>query len=419
MKKWIIISLTAVSLGFIALNGYLIVKKDSKVQHTVYVEDWARVAKDDVVETFDTEGVMMPQEEYKIYFHEADKEFQRFLVKEGDVVTAGTPLFEYITPELDKLRETLEAEKLQAEGEITGIDDYISTLLDYQASIPDPSSEVQEVAALGLEEGLKIEVDKHASSEMIISAIDQEIYKQELEKSKLEEEVYKYDSQLSTIDEQSGTAMIVSETDGIVKEVNEKLGNPVITIVSDALSVEGLLTESQFKKAETGMKFSADINGEKKQLEGTLAKINPYPAKEPEVNKDNHYQFEGNLTEQSETLAIGSNATVSVVTAEAIGVLTVPEKAIQKGEKPYVYQLNGNGLITKKTVQTGLGFNGIKEVTNGVEVKEIMMVSPEKVPKNNAHFVTEMKPTRIKKAAFKEFSTRDKWEAFLIGLIEK
>jgi HlyD family secretion protein len=419
MKKWILISLTAVSLGFIALNGYLIGKKDSKVQHTVYVEDWARVAKDDVVETFDTEGVMMPQEEYDIYFREEDKEFQRFLVKEGDVVTAGTPLFEYITPELDKLRETLEAEKLQAEGEITGIDDYISTLLDYQASIPAPSDAVQEVAALELEEGLKIEVGEHASTEMIISAIDQEIYKQELEKSKLEEEVKKFDSQLSTIDEQSGTAMIVSETDGIVKEVNEKLGNPVITIVSNVLSVEGLLTESQFKKAETGMKFSTRVNGEKKQLEGTLAKINPYPAKEPEINKENRYQFEGNLTEQSETLAIGSKATVSVVTAEAIGVLTVPEKSIKKGKKPYVYQLNGNGLITKKTVQTGLGFNGIKEVTKGVEVKEVMMVSPAKVPKNNAYFVTEMKPTRIKKSAFKEFSTRDKWEAFLIGLVEK
>ncbi|MBO1511804.1 efflux RND transporter periplasmic adaptor subunit [Metabacillus bambusae] len=421
MKKWIIISLTVVSLGFIALNGYLIAKKDSKVQHTVYVEDWTRVTKDDVVETFDTEGVMMPQEEYKIYFHEIDKEFQRFLVKEGDVVTAGTPLFEYITPELDKLRETLEAEKLQAEGEISGIDDYISTLLDYQASIPAPTEAVEEVFALeeGLEGGLKIEVDENASSEMIVSAIEQEIYKQELEKSKLEEEVKKYDSQLNTIDEQSGTAMIVSESDGIVKEVNEKLGNPVITIVSNVLSVEGLLTESQFKKAEMGMKFSADVNGEKKQLEGTLAKINPYPAKEPEVNKENHYQFEGDLTEQSETIAIGAKATVSVVTAEAIGVLTVPEKVIQEGKKPYVYQLNGNGLITKKTVQTGLGFNGIKEVTKGVEVKEVMMVSPENVPKNNAHFVTEMKPTRIKKDAFKEFSTRDKWEAFLIGLIEK
>jgi HlyD family secretion protein len=30
-----------------------------------------------------------------------------------------------------------------------------------------------------------------------------------------------------------------------------------------------------------------------------------------------------------------------------------------------------------------------------------------------------MKPTRIKKSAFKEFSKRDKWEAFLIGLLEK
>ncbi|MGM0877117.1 MAG: efflux RND transporter periplasmic adaptor subunit [Bacillota bacterium] len=428
MEKWKIISFTVVSLSFIALNGYLIEKEDSKVQHTVYVENWTRVQKDDVVETFETDGIIMPQEEYDIYFHDTDKEFQRFIVKEGDIVTAGTPLFEYTTPELDKLKETFEVEKQQVEGEIAGIEEYISTLLDYQSSIPSLPSSVERDAALV--EGLSIDerdatlevslnIDEQASSDMIISTIEQEIYKQELEKSKLEEEVKKYDSQLSNINEQKDSAMMVSEIDGTVKEVNEKLGNPVVTIASNVLAVEGLLTENQFKKAETGMQFSAAVAGEKKQLEGTLGKIHSYPVNEPAIGQENHYRFEATITEPSESLAIGSKAAVSVVTAEAIGVLSVRKNAIQNVKNPYVYQLNANGRITKQSVQTGLNFDGIQEITKGAEIGEVMMLSRDKVPQNKAHFVTEMKPGRIKKSTFEDISTHEKLETFLIGLIEK
>lgn len=413
MKKWIVMSLTVVSLSFIALNGYLITKKDSKVQHTVYVDNWTRVKKDDVVQTFETEGIIMPQEEYDVYFHDRDKEFQRFLVKEGDEVTAGTPLFEYTTPELDKLRETLELERQETEGEIAGIDVYISKLLDYQSSLSSTPSYFE--PDFTFEEDLSINED--TSSDVIIGTIEQEIYKQELEKSRLEEKVKKYDSQLSSIDEQSSSVMMVSETDGFVKKVNKKLGNPVITITSNVKVIEGQLTEKQFNQAETGMLFTANVAG--KKLEGTLGKIHSYPVNDPKIGEENHYHFEATLTEQPEPLAIGSKADLSVVTAEAIGIPTIPEKAIYTIKNPYVYLLNENSRIKKQSVQTGLGFEGIQEMTKGVQIREVLMVSPHKAHQNNAYFVTKMKPNRLTKSSIKDLSKYEKWEFFLTGLIEK
>ena len=413
MKKWKIISLTAVSISFIALNGYLIGKEDSEVQHTVYVEDWTRIKEDDVTRTFATDGFIMPQEENDVYFHDTDKEFQRFLVKEGDVVSAGTPLFEFTTPELDKLRETLKAEKQQAAGELAGIDVYISKLLDYQSTISSTPFSFETDATL--EEDLSI--DEHASSDLIISTIEQEIYKQELEKGKLEEKVKKYDYQLSYLDEQNNSAMMVSETDGIVKKVNERLENPIITIASNVLAIEGQLTENQFNKAKTGMLFSANVAG--KQLEGTLGKINSYPVDTPAIDKENLYHFKGILTEQPASLAIGSKAAVSVVTAEAIGVPTVQKKAIHNAKNPYVYQLNEDGRISKQPVQTGLSFDGIQELIAGTEIRDVVMLSPDQVSQNSTYFVTEMKPNRMNKSTFEDISTFEKWEYFLIGLIEK
>jgi hypothetical protein len=55
----------------------------------------------------------------------------------------------------------------------------------------------------------------------------------------------------------------------------------------------------------------------------------------------------------------------------------------------------------------------------GAEIQEVMMLLPDQVPQNKARFMTEMKPNRIKKSAFEDISSQEKWELFLIGLIEK
>ena len=51
--------------------------------------------------------------------------------------------------------------------------------------------------------------------QLIRSTLDQEIYKQELERSKLEEEKIKLDSQLMALNEQSGPLTMDSEVMGL------------------------------------------------------------------------------------------------------------------------------------------------------------------------------------------------------------
>jgi len=421
MKKWFIFSLIFFCISFITLNTYLIWKKDSKAAHTVYVEDWTKVQERNVIKTFDTKGILMPQEEYKVYFDDTDKEFLRFLVKEGDEVTVGTPLLEYATPELDQLRESLEADINQAEGEIFSIDEYISKLLDYQASISSPSTSSYALdSVFSFEEELNSteETEDTTSNDMIISQIEQEIYKQELEKSKLEDKIENFETQISLINEKSDSAMMISEIDGIVKEVNDQLGNPVVTIASTTLAIKGTLTAEQLKKAKVDMTINANVSGEKTKLEGTLTEIHTYPEDEPRIGKENVYPYIATLTEQVDTLPIGSTADVKITLDQALKVPTVPQNAIVKqDEKAFVYHLNKNGLVEKKAVKTGLRSDDIQEIKEGAEIGQIVMIS--KQSHGNSRFVTRMKPTYLKRESFNNLSSKEKWESFFIGVLER
>lgn len=420
MKKWFIFSLIFFCISFITLNSYLIWKKDSKAEHTVYVDDWTRVQERNVIKTLDTKGILMPQEEYKVYFDDKDKEFLRFLVNEGDVVTAGTPLLEYATPELDQVRATLETEISQAEGELSSIDEYISKLLDYQASISSSDSSYAFDSMFTFEEDLSFTENntEDTSNDMIISQIEQEIYKQELEKSKLEDKIFNYETQISLINEKSDSAMIISEGDGIVKEVNDQLGNPVVTVASTTLSIKGTLTEEQLKKAKVDMPFHATVSGEKAKLKGTIFDIHPYPENEPEIEKENLYPYEGILAEQVETLPIGATADVKVTLDQALKVPTVPRKAIvKKDETSFLYFLDKDGMVERKAVKTRLSSGDLQEINEGTEIGQVVMTSNQS--HNNSMFVTTMKPAYLKKSAFKNLSTKEKWESFLIGLAER
>ncbi|WP_026562384.1 efflux RND transporter periplasmic adaptor subunit [Bacillus sp. J37] len=426
MKKWFIFSLIFFCICFITLNAYLIWKKDSKAEHTVYVHDWKRVQERNIIKTLDTKGILMPQEEYKVYFDDKDKEFLRFLVKEGDEVTAGTPLIEYATPELDQVRDTLESDISQAEGELSSIDEYIAKLSDYQASISSSDSsyayEYDSVFAFeddfNFSEDITDTEDTSTSNDVIISQIEQEIYKQELEKSKLEDKIFNYETQISLINEKSDSAMIISEGDGIVKDVNDQLGNPVVTIASTSLSIKGTLTEEQLKKVKVDMSFNATVSGEKAKLEGTIFDIGSFPENEPEIDKKNVYPFEAILSEQAEALPIGTTADVKVTLDQALKVPAVPRNAIVKQDKKtFLYFLDKNGLVNRKEVTTGLRSGDLQEIKEGTEIGQVVMTTDQS--HNKSKFATTMQPTYLKKNAFKDLSSKEKWESFLIGVAER
>lgn len=416
--KWKIAAVSIASIVLITVNLYLIEKKESKVERTVFVENWTKVKKDTITDTIQTNGVIKPVEEYDIYFDAKKNDFKKFLVKEGDAITAGSSLFEYTTTELDALKANLEAEKTAAEGEIAGIEEYIGKLRSYQGTV---TSEPEAAIDESVEKNLNIDITT-SSSDLIKSNIEQEMYKQELEKNRLDEKVKMLDAKLSSIEEQSSEIVTTSEADGVVKNINKNLNNPIISIVSTNMAIEGDFSEEEMKKAEVGMTIKASSSDSKKALKGTIGRIHSYPAEEPTLKKNNRFPFQALIEpegEETEPLLVGSKVNLTVITNEKAGVPSIPIEAVQYQKQPYIYKLTNKGHVDKHYITKGLKAEGKQEIIKGPSVGDVILLEPNAAVKNHSYFITPIQYEKVKVGAYKKFTSREKVRYLLLGILEK
>ncbi|KOR84862.1 hypothetical protein AM233_12770 [Bacillus sp. FJAT-22058] len=416
--KWKIAAVSIASIVLLTVNLYLIEKKESKVERTVFVENWTKVKKDTITDTIQTNGVIKPVEEYDIYFDAKNNDFKKFLVKEGDEITAGSSLFEYTTTELDALKANLEAEKTAAEGEIAGIEEYIGKLRSYQGTVTsEPNAAIDE----SVEKNLNIDITT-SSSDLIKSNIEQEMYKQELEKNRLDEKVKMLDAKLSSIEEQSSAIVTTSEADGVVKNINKNLNNPIISIVSTNMAIEGDFSEEEMKKAEVGMTIKASSSDSKKALKGTIGRIHSYPAEEPTLKKDNRFPFQALIEpegEETEPLVVGSKVNLTVITNEKAGVPSIPIEAVQNQKQPYIYKLTNKGHVDKHYITKGLKAEGKQEIIKGPSVGDVILLEPNAAVKNHSYFITPIQFEKVKVGTYKKFTSREKVRYLLLGILEK
>ncbi|MFY0778980.1 efflux RND transporter periplasmic adaptor subunit [Peribacillus simplex] len=417
--KWKIAAVSIASIVLITVNLYLIEKKESKVERTVFVENWTMVKKDTITDTIQTNGVIKPLEEYDIYFDTKKNDFKKFLVKEGDAVTAGSSLFEYTATELDALKANVELEKAAAEGEIVGIDQYLGKLRSYQGTLTrDPDKAVIDES---VERNLNIDITT-SSSDLIKSNIEQEMYKQELEKNSLNEKVKMLDAKLRSIEEQSSAIVTTSEADGVVKNINKNLNNPIISIVSTNMAIEGDFSEEEMKKAEVGMTIKASSSDSKKTLKGKIGRIHSYPAEEPSIKKDNRFPFQALIEpegEETEPLLVGSKVNLTVITNEKAGVPSIPIEAVHYKEQPHVYKLTKKGFVDKHYITKGLKAEGKQELIKGPSVGDVILLEPNRVVKNHSYFITPIQFEKVKTNTYKKFSSREKVRYLLLGILEK
>jgi HlyD family secretion protein len=415
--KWKIAAVSIASIVLITVNLYLIEKKESKVERTVFVENWTKVKKDTITDTIQTNGVIKPVEEYDIYFDAKKNDFKKFLVKEGDAITAGSSLFEYTTTELDALKANLEAEKTAAEGEIAGIEEYIGKLRSYQGTV---TSEPEAAIDESVEKNLNIDITT-SSSDLIKSNIEQEMYKQELEKNRLDEKVKMLDAKLSSIEEQSSAIVTTSEADGVVKNINKNLNNPIISIVSTNMAIEGDFSEEEMKKAEVGMTIKASSSDSKKALKGTIGRIHSYPVEEPSLKKDNRFPFQALIEPEGETepLLVGSKVNLTVITNEKAGVPSIPIEAVQYQKQPYIYKLTNKGHVDKHYITKGLKAEGKQEIIKGPSVGDVILLEPNAAVKNHSYFITPIQFEKVKAGTYKKFTSREKVRYLLLGILEK
>ena len=182
----------------------------------------------------------------------------------------------------------------------------------------------------------------------------------------------------------ASSTLIRSTVTGLILDIPVKVGNSVIlantfndgtTIATVAnmndLIFRGNIDETEVGRLTTGMTMKITIGAlQDLKFDARLEYISP---KATDQNGANQFEIKAavNLPTSSERIPSGYSANAEIVLAEARGVLSVPESAIEfSGNDTFVYVVKGNGkekTYERRKVTTGLS-DGINiEIRSGLK----------------------------------------------------
>ena len=193
----------------------------------------------------------------------------------------------------------------------------------------------------------------------------------------------------------ASSTLIRSTVTGLILDIPVKVGNSVIlantfndgtTIATVAnmndLIFRGNMDETEVGRLTTGMTMKITIGAlQDLKFDARLEYISP---KATDQNGANQFEIKAavNLPTSSEQIRSGYSANAEIVLAEARGVLSVPESAIEfSGNDTFVYVVKGSGkekTYERRKVTTGLS-DGINiEIRSGLKKSETVR-GPKKV----------------------------------------
>lgn len=193
----------------------------------------------------------------------------------------------------------------------------------------------------------------------------------------------------------ASSTLIRSTVTGLILDIPVKVGNSVIlantfndgtTIATVAnmndLIFRGTIDETEVGRLTTGMTMKITIGAlQDLKFDARLEYISP---KATDQNGANQFEIKAavNLPTSSEQIRSGYSANAEIVLAEARGVLSVPESAIEfSGNDTFVYVVKGSGkekTYERRKVTTGLS-DGINiEIRSGLKKGETVR-GPKKV----------------------------------------
>lgn len=193
----------------------------------------------------------------------------------------------------------------------------------------------------------------------------------------------------------ASSTLIRSTVTGLILDIPVKVGNSVIlantfndgtTIATVAnmndLIFRGNIDETEVGRLTTGMTMKITIGAlQDLKFDARLEYISP---KATDQNGANQFEIKAavNLPTSSEQIRSGYSANAEIVLAEARGVLSIPESAIEfSGNDTFVYVVKGSGkekTYERRKVTTGLS-DGINiEIRSGLKKGETVR-GPKKV----------------------------------------
>ncbi|AUJ24262.1 efflux RND transporter periplasmic adaptor subunit [Virgibacillus dokdonensis] len=397
---------------FIGANVLLVYTDDEeKVDRIAYVSEWADASQADLEKKLHTTGVLTSAEEKPIYFDSTTGSFEAFKVKEGDVVKAGDALFTYKVGHYQAVMAELLEKKMQLEEEIASIEKVISQMSSLQ--IPDINTE-----SAGLEwteEELTITIPQDPVQARLMK--QQFLLEKETEVAEKQIALKSVDSQITELQETGDTITVDSPYEGTITQLSKQLTDPIITVSSTELHVEGELTESERVDVKTDLSANIEVTELKESLTGTVTKVGEMPKEKatattsslyPIIIKLNEFneeqgeavendderedgQSEGNLSLQRHTeqnLLPGYHVDIDIITETSEGATVLMEDAIFQ---QHVWKMTEMGTLLRQKISTGLKEDSRVEIISDLQVGDKVALQPGKPFRSNASFITPLK----------------------------
>lgn len=406
MKKLIRYSIVTVSLVFVGVNTYLIEKADSRVDREVHINHWELTRQETLRDMLYKPGVVIPEEDQYLYFNDESATFKKFLVKEGEQIKSGTPLYEYEVSDQLQQRDVLKSEVEKLEEDASNVEDSISELSKLVSSLPSPSSDEKDAP---IEAGaLQSEYD-----------IKREMVSKQLEADQLESQIKNLEKQIAAIDSYETTLTVESSVSGTVKSLSHEIQNPLVTIASDSTVVTTDLTEQEVDEVDENLNVRVKHDG-KKSLDGVITKVDRLPKADPDLKTESLYPAEVQVQEAQ--WRPGQHVSLSIIMEEAKDAVTVPVSAIEKvDDQAYLWMMTKNGTVKKRKIETGLEVDGRQAITAGVKAGEMYVEEPDEIAslKDQERFITALDWRRLKIRDFKTLDRADVYTNLMLGILER
>ncbi len=413
MKKSLLLLMVVL---FIGLNIFLIEKDEGKVKRVTHLSEWKPLVTGNLEKTLQTEGVVVADEKHPVFI-DTHVPFKQFLVKKGDVVEKGTPLFEYESSDQEEQTALLEAEITRLEAEKKNVMTYIEELVKMKSNIyPVNSFKGTNDDAEDTRTADSVEA---ASIREVSLSIDQVIAEKELDQKNIEELIRQYETQRSSIQEGIKGLTVFSPYEGKVETLSFELENPVMTVISENPIIEGRLSENLVEKVEPDMPVKLHSDQSARPIPGKIGIIEDLPLEEVALDQESFYRFTVDPESTEEKWRIGHHLQTEIILAQANNVPVVSKRSVEKLEdQAFLWVLTEDGKIEKRMVKLGLHVNNRQELTSGIESGEYYVPDPKEVSEATP-FITSFQWDKQIFSTWKKASSRKIIKYLLVGLLQK
>lgn len=179
------------------------------------------------------------------------------------------------------------------------------------------------------------------------------------------------------LEAQLGHAQLIAPLDGTISAVNIAAGSDstgtAITIAAGTFQVTADVVESDISSMLIGQAATVTVDAIDAVIDGTVSLIAPAAA--AGTSSVVSYPVTVTLTGGPAALRSGMTADITIVTASATGVLTVPSSALRGTSGSYRVQvLAADGTPTTRDVTVGLVTSASAEIRSGLSEGETVVI---------------------------------------------